>query len=90
MFLIHDIEKVSSESQTEEVTKSPGRDEIMAGKKKETELAELENLFDNMDINRNEKRNTNTGSLVTRLGPTNNYASSMNGCYETYNWKPFF
>ena len=31
----------------------------MEGKKKEAELAELENVFDNIDINQNEKRNTN-------------------------------
>ena len=31
----------------------------MEGKKKETELAELENFFDNIDINQNEKCNTN-------------------------------
>ena len=31
MFLIYGAKKVSSESQTEEVNKSPGRDEIMEG-----------------------------------------------------------
>ena len=31
----------------------------MEGKKNETELAELENFFDNIDINQNEKPNTN-------------------------------
>ena len=64
MFLIYGVEKVSSESQTEEVNKSPGRDEIMEGKEKETELAELEDFFDNIDM--------------------------LNGCYQTYNRKPFF
>ena len=39
--------------------KSPSRDEIAEGKKKQTELAELEIFFDNIDINQNEKRNTN-------------------------------
>ena len=43
--------KVSSESQIEEVNKSPGRDEKVEGKKKETELVVLENFFDNIDIN---------------------------------------
>ena len=51
--------KVSSESQTEEVNKSPGRDEKVEGKKKETELVELENFFDNIDIKQNENHNTN-------------------------------
>ena len=50
MFLIYGVEKVSSESQTEEVNKSPGRDEIMEGKEKETELAELEDFFDSIDM----------------------------------------
>ena len=59
LFLSYDLEKVSSESQTEELIKSPSRDEIAEGKKKQTELAELENFFDNIDINQNEKRNTN-------------------------------
>ena len=59
LFLSYGVEKVSSESQTEELNKSPSRDEIVEGKKKETELAELENFFDNIDINQNEKRNTN-------------------------------
>ena len=59
LFLSYGVEKVSSESQTEELIKSPSRDEIVEGKKKETELAELENFFDNIDINQNEKRNTN-------------------------------
>ena len=45
MFLIFGIQKISSESQTEEVNKSPGRDEIMEGKEKETEQAELENFW---------------------------------------------
>ena len=31
----------------------------MQGKKSETELAELENVFDSIDINQNEKPNTN-------------------------------
>ena len=31
----------------------------MEGKKNETELAELENFFDSIDINQNEKPNTN-------------------------------
>ena len=59
LFLSYGVEKASSESQTEEVNKSPSRDEIVEGKKKETELAELENFFDNIDINQNEQRNTN-------------------------------
>ena len=59
LFLSYGVEKASSEPQTEEVNKSPSRDEIVEGKKKETELAELENFFDNIDINQNEKRNTN-------------------------------
>ena len=59
MFLSYGVEKVSSESWTEEVKKSPSRDGIVEGKKKKTELAELENFFDNIDINQNEKRNTN-------------------------------
>ena len=45
MFLIYGIQKISSESQTEEVNKSPGRDEIMEGKEKETEQVELENFW---------------------------------------------
>ena len=53
MFLSYDVENVSSESQTEEVNKSPGRDEIVEGKKNE------KFFFDNIDINQNEKRNTN-------------------------------
>ena len=56
IYVIYGVEKVSSESQTEEVNKSPGRDKIMEGKEK---VAELENFFDNMDINQNEKLNTN-------------------------------
>ena len=56
LFLSYGVEKVSSESQTEELNKSLCRDEKVEGKKKETELAELEN---NIDINQNEKRNTN-------------------------------
>ena len=59
LFLSYGVEKVSSESQTEELNKSLSRDEKVEGKKKETELAELENFFDNIDINQNEKRNTN-------------------------------
>ena len=59
LFLSYGVEKASSEPQTEEVNKNPNRDEIVEGKKKETELAELENFFDNIDINQNEKRNTN-------------------------------
>ena len=59
IFLIYGAEKVSSESQTEEVNKIPSRDEIMEGKEKGTKLAELENFFDNIGINHNEKRNTN-------------------------------
>ena len=59
LFLSYGVEKVSSESQTEELIKSPSRDEIVEGKKKETELAELENFFDNIDINQNGKCNTN-------------------------------
>ena len=51
--------KVNSESQAEEVNKSPGRDEKVEGKKNETELVELENFFDNIDINQNENHNTN-------------------------------
>ena len=39
--------------------KSPSKDGIVEGKKKETELAELENFFDDININQNEKRNTN-------------------------------
>ena len=66
--------KVSLESQTEEVNKSPGIDEIMEGKEKETELAELENFFDNKDINQNKKRNTNNicmlyGRVLSNLQP---------------------
>ena len=53
LFLSYDVENVSSESQTEEVNKSPGRDEIVEGKKNE------KFFFDNIDINQNEKRNTN-------------------------------
>ena len=45
LFLSYGVEKVSSESQTEELNKSPSRDEIVEGKKKETELAELEKFF---------------------------------------------
>ena len=59
LFLSYGVEKASSEPQTGEVNKNPSRDEIVEGKKKETELAELENFFDNIDINQNEKRNTN-------------------------------
>ena len=32
---------------------------MMEGKEKDTELAELDKFFDNIDINQNEKRNTN-------------------------------
>ena len=60
----YDVGKVSSESQTEEVNKSPGRDEIVEGKKKETVLAELENFFGNIDINQNEKRNANNMCML--------------------------
>ena len=45
LFLSYGVEKVSSESQTEELIKSPSRDEIAEGKKKQTELAELENFL---------------------------------------------
>ena len=51
IFLIFDVKKVSSESQTEEVNKIPGRDEIVEGIEKETKLVELQNFFDNIDIN---------------------------------------
>ena len=66
--------KVSLESQTEKVNKSPGIDEIMEGKEKETELAEIENFFDNKDINQNKKRNTNNicmlyGRMLSNLQP---------------------
>ena len=59
LFLSYDVENVSSETQTEEVNKSPGRDEIVEGKKKVAQLAEREIFLDNIDINQNEKRNTN-------------------------------
>ena len=59
LFLSYGVEKVSSESQTEKLNKSPSKDETVEGKKKETELAELENFFDNIDINQNGKCNTN-------------------------------
>ena len=36
--------------QTEEVNTSSGRDDIVEGKEKETELVELENFFDKVDI----------------------------------------
>ena len=45
LFLSYDVENVSSETQTEEVNKSPGRDEIVEGKKKVAELAEREFFF---------------------------------------------
>ena len=60
----YDVGKVSSESQTEEVNKSPSKGEIVEGKKKETVLAELENLFGNIDINQNEKRNANNMCML--------------------------
>ena len=60
----YDIGKVSSESQTEEVNKSPSKGEIVEGKKKETVLAELENFFGNIDINQNEKRNANNMCML--------------------------
>ena len=55
MFLSYRVEKVGSESETEDVNQDPSRDERVEGEKKETELAELEKLFDNIDINQNEK-----------------------------------
>ena len=55
----YDVGKVSSKSHTEEVNRSPSKGEIVEGKKKETVLAELENFFENIDINQNEKRNAN-------------------------------
>ena len=60
----YDVGKVSSESQTEEVNKSPSKGEIVEGKKKETVLAELENFFGNIDINQNEKRNANNMCML--------------------------
>ena len=51
LFLSYGVEKVSSESWTEEVKNSPSKDGIVEGKKKEAELAELENFFDNININ---------------------------------------
>ena len=45
MFLIYGVEKVSSESKTEEVNKSHDKDGIMEGNWKETELTELENFL---------------------------------------------
>ena len=62
--LSYDVGKVSSESQTEEVNKSPSKGEIVEGKKKETVLAELENFFGNIDINQNEKRNANNMCML--------------------------
>ena len=55
LFLSYRVEKVGSESETEDVNQGPSRDEIVEGEKKETELAEFEKLFDNIDINQNEK-----------------------------------
>ena len=49
-FLSYGIKKVTSAMQTEEVNRSSGRDDIVEGKEKETELVELENFFDNVDI----------------------------------------
>ena len=60
----YDVGKVSSESQTEDVNKSPSKGEIVEGKKKETVLAELENFFGNIDINQNEKRNANNMCML--------------------------
>ena len=60
----YDVGKVSSESQTEEVNKSPSKGEIVEGKKKETVLAELENFFGNIDINQNENRNANNMCML--------------------------
>ena len=71
----YDVGKVSSESQTEEVNKSPSKGEIVEGKKKETVLAELENFFGNIDINQNEKRNANNMCMLY---------------YQTYSRKLFF
>ena len=68
MFLSYGVKKASSESQAEELNKSPSRDEIVEGRKKETELAELENFFDNIDINQNGKHNTsNIRMLYQRM-----------------------
>ena len=64
IYVIYGVEKISSESQTEEVNKSPGRDKIMEGKEK---VAELENSFDNMDMNQSEKRNTNNICILYEL-----------------------
>ena len=45
LLLSYDVENVSFETQTEEVNKSSGRDEIVEGKKKVAELAEREFFF---------------------------------------------
>ena len=68
LFLSYGVKKASSESQAEELNKSPSRDEIVEGRKKETELAELENFFDNIDINQNGEHNTsNIRMLYQRM-----------------------